>query len=340
MISVTANYTRKRGIVRTINKSWANDAVVMAAEDYTDSIEPRDKEERFDRAIERGIVESISPQIMRRYRQRVTPHVQNERKATNATDRREIVRELSEFHLMLGEICGNRVLSEILANLMVRSSLIVALYQRNDVPSCASDEHEEILDALSEAHDRGIIHRDLKPDNVFLQQTAGKDIHAKLLDFGIAKALGERHERPATETGVAKGTPPYMSPEQLRAETLTPASDLFAMGCVVYQLATGKLLFDGPSTPAVVLAIVQVQQRLAGGDIQAAADARVPGLGWVLERCLQAKPEDRYASAAALRSALLDLRGRLGGGEPRGALDSGRARCASVCRRGGVHHAR
>ena len=55
MISVTANYTRKRGIVRTINKSWANDAVVMAAEDYTDSIEPRDKEERFDRAIERGI---------------------------------------------------------------------------------------------------------------------------------------------------------------------------------------------------------------------------------------------------------------------------------------------
>ena len=62
------------------------------------------------RAIERGIVESISPQIMRRYRQRVTTHVQNERKATNATDRREIVRELSEFHLMLGEICGNRVL--------------------------------------------------------------------------------------------------------------------------------------------------------------------------------------------------------------------------------------
>ncbi len=102
------------------------------------------------RTIERGIVESITPEAMRRHRQRVTTHVRNERKATNATDRREIVRELSEFHLMLGDICGNRVLSEILANLMVRSSLIVALYQRNDVPSCASDEHEEILDALSE----------------------------------------------------------------------------------------------------------------------------------------------------------------------------------------------
>ena len=94
---------------------------------------------------------------MRRHRQRVSTHVRNERKATNATDRREIVRELSEFHLMLGDICGNRVLSEILANLMVRSSLIVALYQRNDVPSCASDEHEEILDALSEGdRDRAV----------------------------------------------------------------------------------------------------------------------------------------------------------------------------------------
>jgi len=57
---------------------------------------------------------------------------------------------LSEFHLMLGDLSGNQVLSDILANLMVRSSLIVSLYQRNDVPSCASDEHEEILSALAQ----------------------------------------------------------------------------------------------------------------------------------------------------------------------------------------------
>lgn len=100
------------------------------------------------RAIERAIVESITPAIMHAQRQRVTTHMRNERKATNATDRRAIVRELSEFHLMLGEISGNSVLSEILANLMVRSSLIVALYQRNDVPSCASDEHQQIIAAL------------------------------------------------------------------------------------------------------------------------------------------------------------------------------------------------
>lgn len=100
------------------------------------------------RAIERAIVEGITPAIMRKQRQRISTHMSNERKATSATDRRAIVRELSDFHLMLGEISGNSVLSEILANLMVRSSLIVALYQRNDVPSCASDEHQDIITAL------------------------------------------------------------------------------------------------------------------------------------------------------------------------------------------------
>lgn len=102
------------------------------------------------RAIERAIVECITPAIVRKQRERIARHMSNERKATNATDRQAIVRELSEFHLLLGEISGNTVLSEILANLMVRSSLIVALYQRNDVPSCASDEHQEIVTALEE----------------------------------------------------------------------------------------------------------------------------------------------------------------------------------------------
>ncbi|SDI15991.1 DNA-binding transcriptional regulator, GntR family [Pseudomonas flavescens] len=107
------------------------------------------------RAIERAIVESITPAIMHKQRQRVATHMSNERKATSATDRRAIVRELSEFHLMLGEISGNSVLSEMLANLMVRSSLIVALYQRNDVPSCASDEHQQIITALENGdHER------------------------------------------------------------------------------------------------------------------------------------------------------------------------------------------
>lgn len=101
------------------------------------------------RAIERGVVEAITPARMEQHRKRIDAHMAAEREATRASDRRAIVRELSEFHRMLGEVSGNEVLVDILENLMVRSSLIVALYQRNDVPSCQHDEHGEILDALS-----------------------------------------------------------------------------------------------------------------------------------------------------------------------------------------------
>lgn len=100
------------------------------------------------RAIERAIVECIGPDVIRRHRYRITTHLRGEREAVLSEDRRAVVRELSEFHLILGEISGNEVLSEILSNLMVRSSLIVALYQRNEVPSCQCDEHQAIIDAL------------------------------------------------------------------------------------------------------------------------------------------------------------------------------------------------
>ena len=100
------------------------------------------------RAIERAIVECIGPEVIRRHRHRINSHLRGEREAVQSEDRRAIVRELSEFHLILGEISGNDVLSEILSNLMVRSSLIVSLYQRNEVPSCQCDEHQAIIDAL------------------------------------------------------------------------------------------------------------------------------------------------------------------------------------------------
>ncbi len=136
------------------------------------------------RAIERAIVESITPTIMHKQRERIARHMANERKATSATDRRVIVRELSEFHLLLGNICGNSVLSEILANLMVRSSLIVALYQRNDVPSCASDEHQHIITAL-EAGDQAkaiavmLEHLDELEAQLTLEDTVTPEVNLK-----------------------------------------------------------------------------------------------------------------------------------------------------------------
>ncbi|WP_426415294.1 GntR family transcriptional regulator [Aestuariirhabdus sp. LZHN29] len=101
------------------------------------------------RAIERAVTESISPEDIQAFQQRIEDHMMSERRAALGKDRQVIVRELSQFHLLLGEISGNSVLIEILQNLITRSSLIVALYQRNDVPACASDEHQNIINALA-----------------------------------------------------------------------------------------------------------------------------------------------------------------------------------------------
>lgn len=102
------------------------------------------------RAIESAIIACITPENMAAHLDELQTQQQMEKNAITHLDRRDIVRELSQFHLLLGKISGNQVLSEILANLMVRSSLIVALYQRNDVPSCQCDEHGSIVAALKE----------------------------------------------------------------------------------------------------------------------------------------------------------------------------------------------
>jgi DNA-binding GntR family transcriptional regulator len=102
------------------------------------------------RAIERAIVEAITPQVLDHHRSRLEQRMLSEREVVHSNDRQAILRELGEFHLMLGEICGNGVLADMLANLMVRSSLIVGLYQRNNVPACACDEHQQIIHALEQ----------------------------------------------------------------------------------------------------------------------------------------------------------------------------------------------
>ncbi|MEI8598718.1 GntR family transcriptional regulator [Vibrio sp. M60_M31a] len=100
------------------------------------------------RVIERGIVENISPQIIEERWSEIEAHMLEEQEAIKTNDRRAIVSALTRFHRMLADMCGNRILIEMFDNLMVRSSLIVALYQRNDVPSCQHDEHQSLIDAL------------------------------------------------------------------------------------------------------------------------------------------------------------------------------------------------
>jgi len=100
------------------------------------------------RVIERGIIENITQQVIEDNWQTIELHMASERHVTEGNDRRVIVSTLSDYHKLLAEMCGNIVLKEMFENLMVRSSLIVALYQRNDVPSCQHNEHQEIIDAL------------------------------------------------------------------------------------------------------------------------------------------------------------------------------------------------
>jgi len=102
------------------------------------------------RVIERGIVEAITPEILFANKKKIDNHMRAEQKAVKANDRRIIVKLLSDFHTLLAEICGNSVLKEMFDSLIVRSCLIVALYQRNDIPSCASDEHQQVLTAIME----------------------------------------------------------------------------------------------------------------------------------------------------------------------------------------------
>lgn len=100
------------------------------------------------RAIERAMLEGISMGKMALHYDEIEAHLQAEADAAARQDRREIVRVLSQFHLLLAKISDNRVLNEMLSNLMVRSSLIVALYQRNDIPDCQCQEHRALICAL------------------------------------------------------------------------------------------------------------------------------------------------------------------------------------------------
>jgi len=106
----------------------------------------------------------------------------------------------------------------------------------------------EVADALGYAHGLGLVHRDIKPENILFQAT-----HAVVSDFGIARAVAASGRQPLTETGIAVGTPAYMSPQQAAGvKELDGRSDLYSLGCVVYEMLVGEPPFTGPNAQAVV----------------------------------------------------------------------------------------
>ncbi|HUS63770.1 MAG TPA: serine/threonine-protein kinase [Kofleriaceae bacterium] len=160
----------------------------------------------------------------------------------------------------------------------------------------------QMAGAVEAAHQRGIIHRDLKPDNVFI--TPGADgPFVKVLDFGIAKLMGGDTGVQKTSTGVPMGTPLYMSPEQTRGGVVDHRTDLYAMGCILYETVTGETPFNAPSF-FEVMSKQLTEPPPPFGD-RAEVDH---GLQELIFECLEKEPDARPASMSEVRDRLVELR--------------------------------
>ena len=158
----------------------------------------------------------------------------------------------------------------------------------------------QIASALEAAHAAGLVHRDLKPHNLIL--TKGGTV--KLLDFGVAVALSDNGKEGEKPRGFAIfGTPEYMSPEQISGEDVDGRSDLYALGCVLYELMTGERPFEGPSS-VVVLGKQLREQPIAPRTRLEEIPARVEA---IILKALSKRPEDRFATAAEMRTAMREI---------------------------------
>jgi serine/threonine protein kinase len=176
----------------------------------------------------------------------------------------------------------------------------------------------EIAEGLAAAHDHGLVHRDIKPANVFLATTVRPNTSSegaaqaekrsrpkvKILDFGLARPASlTADDEHLTETGEALGTPAYMSPEQARGEPTDARSDLFSLGCVLYQMATGELPFKGTSAFAIMTAI-STQKPTPPQTLNQELPAELNDL---ILRLLAKQPADRPASAHDVAASLFEL---------------------------------
>ncbi|HEV8365687.1 MAG TPA: serine/threonine-protein kinase [Gemmatimonadaceae bacterium] len=162
-------------------------------------------------------------------------------------------------------------------------------------PADASRVLREVAWALAYAHGRGIVHRDVKPDNILLEAGTGR---ALVTDFGIAH--GGKDPSTATDPRKIMGTAHFMSPEQAAGEPVDGRSDIYALGVVGYLAVSGRLPFEAPNVPALLLK----QATEEAPNVARAAPGLSPALAAAIDRCLSRDPAERFADGEALADAL------------------------------------
>jgi Tol biopolymer transport system component len=197
------------------------------------------------------------------------------------------------------ELVQGRTLRELLAEGALHPRRVLALAA-------------QIADALARAHEAGIVHRDLKPENLMVT----RDGFVKVLDFGLAKLTlpdpGEMSAmptigQPETHPGLVLGTVGYMSPEQASGKPVDFRSDQFAIGSILYEMATGKRAFSRGTTAETLAAIIREDPQ----PVDALAPRLPAPLRWIIERCLSKDPHERYASTRDLARDLANVRDRM-----------------------------
>lgn len=156
----------------------------------------------------------------------------------------------------------------------------------------------EVADALQYAHERGVIHRDIKPENILLQRG-----HAVVADFGIALAASKTGGSRMTETGMSLGTPTYMSPEQaMGAREVDARTDIYSLGCVLYEMLAGEPPFVGPTAQSIVAKVITESPK----SLTAQRRTVPPHVDAAVQKSLEKLAADRFASAAAFAESLRD----------------------------------